>query len=192
MYTVKEPFTKKYAVFKDTNIWNNKRDSTVEFDWQTYVPQRHGTIASLGYLQSSSTEAICLQPWTSCTEKFVFWKFLSHELQHRLRDSERKIRRYMLLKKFHHPFQFTIRIPPQHSIWPGCEPLKEVYTSIVGGFLFSYWIAFQQKCYCLFVYGALGTTQNTFISRRAQMSWEGAPEMYDCKSLRPGKLTHYD
>ena len=149
-----------------TDIWNNKRDSTVEFDWQTYVPQRHGTLTPLGYLQSSSTEAIYLQPWTSCAEKFVFWKFLSHELQHRLRDSERKIRRYMLLKKFHHPFQFTIRIPPQHSIWPGCEPLKEVYTSIVGGFLFSYWIAFQQKCYCLFVYGALGTTQDSFISRR--------------------------
>ena len=116
--------------------------------------------------QSSSTEAIFLQPWKFMRRIVCVLKLLSHELQHRFKTLEGKIRRYMLLKKFHHPFQFTIRIPPQHSIWPGCEPLKEVYTSIVGGFLFSYWIAFQQKCYCLFVYGALGTTQDSFISRR--------------------------
>ena len=93
-------------------------------------------------------------------------KLLSHELQHRFRISEGKFEGICYWKSFNHPFQFTIRIPPQHSIWPGCEPLKEVYTSIVGGFLFSYWIAFQQKCNCLFVYATLGTTQESIISRR--------------------------
>ena len=119
----------------------------------------------LFFHQSSSTEAIFLQPWKFMRRIVCVLKLLSHELQHQFRTPEGKFEGICYWKSFNHPFQFTIRIPPQHSIWPGCKPLKEVYTSIVGGFLFSYWIAFQQKCNCLFVYATLGTTQESIISR---------------------------
>ena len=46
---------------------------------------------------------------------------------------------------------------------------KEVYSSIVGGFLFSYWIAFQQTCICLFVYDTLGTTINNLLQDIREM-----------------------
>ena len=94
----------------NTSGWTNFRDLLFEFDWQ-HMFLHYRTIEKNFYHQSKSTEAIFLQLEVTCYGCCCSEKIQSR-LQHRIRKSK-EIRRYMLLKKLHCPFQFTIRIPPQ-------------------------------------------------------------------------------
>ena len=129
----------KYAVFKDMNKHKHLEIIIVTqllkligyicsmLSWNNYITPLSPIIVNGSNIPSTlkihAKNSLCSEITQSQTPASI-------------RDSWREIRRYMLLKKFHYLFQFTIRIPPQHSIWPGCKPLKEVHTSIVGASFF--------------------------------------------------------
>ena len=98
-----------------THVWNNFRDQKFEFDWQHMFQQsqNNGNILFLTnqrqrkhfFLLEHHARIVCVL------------KFVQSRLQHRLREIEEKFEGIQFLKSYIIPSnQFTIRIPPQHSI----------------------------------------------------------------------------
>ena len=81
----------------------------------------------------------------------------------------RKNQRYMLLKKFHYHFQYTRRIPPQHKIWPGCEPQRKFILVLLGASFFLIELLFNKHASARFVYDTLGTTINNLLQDIREM-----------------------